>query len=197
MNKINKICNAYLDDQIKCIDEIKKNSIDVIEEIANILIHARDTSKKIFLMGNGGSASTASHFTSDLLKTSLTKDTKKFRAISITDNIPVILAWANDTSYDDVFVSQLQNFLEKDDVVIGISGSGNSTNVLKAIKFANDMNCHTISLTGQGGGNLVKICKVNLIIPSNDMLSIETMHLLICHLLTTIIRSKGKPVFSY
>ena len=101
------------------------------------------------------------------------------------------------TSYDEIFTSQLQNFLEEDDVVIGISGSGNSRNVLKAIQYANSINAHTLSLTGKGGGELAKICKVSLVIPSNDMLTIETMHLMVCHLLTTMIRSNGEPVFSY
>ena len=88
-------------------------------------------------MGNGGSASTSSHFVSDLLKTSLTKEAKKIKAISLTDNIPVLMAWANDTSFENIFSSQLENLLEKGDLVIGISGSGNSENVIKAIKFAN------------------------------------------------------------
>lgn len=187
----------YLDEQIKCINNIKNNSINTLEKILDILIKARNNGNKIFIMGNGGSASTASHFTSDLLKTSQTKNEKKFKAISLADNLPVILAWANDTSYDNIFAGQLQNFLEKNDVVIGISGSGNSANVLRAVEYANKEGAHTISLTGKGGGKLAKISKLSLIIPSDDMLTIETMHLTICHLLTTMIRTRGKPVFSY
>ena len=197
MDTMENMSALYLDNQAKCISEIKKNSVSALQQIFEMLIQARDNNKMVFVMGNGGSASTASHFVSDLLKTSLTKNTKKFKAVSLSDNAPVLLAWANDTSYDEIFVSQLQNFLTRGDIVIGISGSGNSGNVLKAIEYADSIGANTISLTGKGGGKLAKICKVNLVIPSDDMLTIETMHLLVCHLLTTMIRSKGDPVFSY
>ena len=86
---------------------------------------------------------------------------------------------------------------EKDDIVIGISGSGNSRNILNAIKFANEMKAHTIVLTGMDGGKISKISKISLTVPSNDMLTIETLHLLICHLLITMIRQQGKPLFTY
>ena len=152
---------------------------------------------KIFVMGNGGSSSTSSHFVSDLLKTSLTIESKKPKAISLTDNMPVLMAWANDTNFHDIFASQLENFLEKDDLVIGISGSGNSENVVKAIQFANEKEAKTICLLGRDGGKLSKISQLSLIIPNDNMLTIETMHLLVCHLLTTLLRSDGKPLFSY
>jgi len=192
-----KIIDEYLEQQIKCIQDIKSTLGNTIVEIYETLISAREKNGKIFLMGNGGSASTASHFTADLLKTSLTRDTKRFKAISLTDNIPVLLAWANDTSYENVFKAQLENFLEKNDIVIGISGSGNSPNVLRAVEYANSVGAKTISLTGKDGGKLSKISKISLIVPNNDMLSIETIHLMICHLLTTMIRSSGEPLFSY
>ena len=194
---VEKLIEDYLDAQNNCISEIKKNNLIVLKKIFEILKQARNNEKKIYIMGNGGSASTSTHFTSDLLKTSLIKNTKKFKAFSLSDNIPVVLAWANDSSYDDIYVSQLENFLEKDDVAIGISGSGNSKNVLKAIEYANEVGASTISLTGKDGGKLAKLAKTNLIVPSKDMLTIETMHLLICHLLTTMIRSEGEPLFSY
>ena len=148
-------------------------------------------------MGNGGSASTATHFTSDLLKTSIIKNEKRFKAHSLSDNIPVILAWANDTEYKNIFSEQLENFLKKDDIVIGISGSGNSENVISAIEFANTKNAITVTLTGKDGGKLAKLSEINLTVPSDDMLTIETMHLMICHLITTMIRSGGEPHFSY
>jgi D-sedoheptulose 7-phosphate isomerase len=186
----------YLKNQINFINSLS-NSKEKIIEIHDSLIKTRNSENKIFLMGNGGSASTASHFTADLLKTSIIKNTKRFMAFSLTDNIPVILAWANDTKYDDVFFSQLENSLKKGDTVIGFSGSGNSKNVIKAFEYANNSNCITISFTGGNGGELRKISKYNLNINDNDMLTIETGHLLICHLLTTLIRSNGKPMFEY
>ena len=193
----NKTIHNYLDSQIKCIDELMKGHSSTLKKIFHILNKAKKNGNKIFIMGNGGSASTATHFTSDLLKTSLTKNTKKIKAFSLSDNIPVILAWANDTSYENIFKKQLENLLEKNDIVIGISGSGNSVNVLNAIKFANNENAVTISLTGKAGGRISKNSQVNLTVPSDDMLTIETMHLLICHLLITLLRKSGKPLFTY
>ena len=186
----------YLQLQADAIIKLKDSSQN-IQKIVDSLLKARESGGKIFIMGNGGSASTSTHFVADLLKTSIIKNEKRFKAISLSDNIPVILAWSNDESFDRIFVEQLKNFLQKDDIVIGISGSGNSINVINAINFANDSAAVTISLTGMDGGELSKISKINVTVPSNDMLTIETMHLAICHLLTTIIRSKGQPLFSY
>lgn len=187
----------YLEKQKKCFTDIQNNLNNTILEIFQILNNARDNSKRVYIMGNGGSASTSTHFCSDLLKTSLVKGKEKFQAFSLCDNIPVILAWGNDSSFDDIYSQQLKNILQKDDVVIAISGSGNSTNVLNAAEYANQIDAKTISLTGKDGGKLAKICSTNLIIPSNDMLTIETMHLLVCHTLTTLLRSQGEPLFSY
>ena len=186
----------YLDQQDKSIS-VLKNSSKTLIEIYNIIKNARDKNMQIFVMGNGGSASTASHFVSDLLKTSITNEANRFKAMSLSDNIPVLLAWSNDVSYDKVFSNQLENFLQEDDVVIGISGSGNSKNVLDAIEFANQKHAITIGLSGKGGGKLSELAKINLTVQSDDMLTIETMHLLICHLITTLIRSDGTPKFSY
>ena len=192
----NKIVEDYLSAQLSCVGNLRESS-QIIKNIFQKLISARDNDQAIYVMGNGGSASTATHFTSDLLKTSIVKNKKRFKAHSLSDNIPVVLAWANDDEYNSVFLGQLENFLKKNDIVIGFSGSGNSENVIKAIEFANNNNATTISFTGKGGGNLSKISQINLTIPSDDMLTIETMHLLICHLLTTMIRADGEPQFSY
>ena len=192
----NKIVEDYLSAQLSCIGNLRESS-QIIKNIFQKLISARDNDQAIYIMGNGGSASTATHFTSYLLKTSIVKNKKRFKAHSLSDNIPVVLAWANDDEYNNIFLGQLENFLKKNDIVIGFSGSGNSENVIKSIEFANNNNATTISFTGKGGGKISKISQINLTIPSDDMLTIETMHLLICHLLTTMIRSDGEPQFSY
>ena len=188
--------HEYLDQQINSTSSLKEN-YEELEKIFNVLKNARDSGNQVFVMGNGGSASTASHFVADLLKTSITNENKRFKAISLSDNIPVLLAWSNDESYDTVFSNQLENFVEKDDVVIGISGSGNSKNVSNAIQLANEKHAITVGLNGKGGGKLSEIVKINLTVKSEDMLTIETIHLLICHLLTTMIRSDGTPKFNY
>ena len=186
----------YLDKQINFIKSLNESS-EKINQIYDNLLNARNSKNNIFLMGNGGSASTASHFTADLLKTSILENQNRFSAFSLTDNIPVILAWANDAGYENIFLGQLKNLLKQGDIVIGFSGSGNSKNVIKAFEYANQLNSITISFTGGNGGELAKISKYNLNINDNDMLTIETGHLLICHLLTTLIRSNGKPMFEY
>ena len=186
----------YLKKQINFIESLNESS-DKINEIYNHLLDTRNSKNNIFLMGNGGSASTASHFTADLLKTSIIEKENRFSAYSLTDNIPVILAWANDDGYENIFLGQLKNSLKKGDTIIGFSGSGNSKNVIKAFEFANEVDSITISFTGGNGGELAKISKYNLNIDDNDMLTIETGHLLICHLLTTLIRKSGKPMFEY
>ena len=186
----------YLNKQINFIKSLNESS-EKINQIYDNLLNARNSKNNIFLMGNGGSASTASHFTADLLKTSIVENENRFSAFSLVDNTPVILAWANDVGYENIFLGQLKNLLKKGDIVIGFSGSGNSKNVIKALEYANQLNSITISFTGGNGGELSKISKYNLNINDNDMLTIETGHLLICHLLTTLIRSNGKPMFEY
>lgn len=169
----------------------------IILDICDILIKARNQNKKIFTMGNGGSASTASHFVSDLLKTALTKNSKKFNAISLVDNLPVFSAWANDVSYDDVFVEQLKNYYVKGDIIIGISGSGNSKNVIKALEYGKQNSAFCIGLTGLAGGKMKKCTDLCLRVPTNDMLAIESLHVTICHSIIASIRSLGTPVFQY
>jgi D-sedoheptulose 7-phosphate isomerase len=196
MLKRQQIINSILDKQGKCIKEIVGDS-STIEKIVDALIIARNSGKKVFTMGNGGSGSTASHFVSDLLKTAITKDVKRFTAISLVDNIPVMLAWSNDKSYEDIFVEQLKNFLSEGDVVVGFSGSGKSKNVVNALEYARKNGAVCIGFTGMSGGQFPKHCQICLIIPSNDMLTIESMHLLVCHCVIETIRSLGKPLFTY
>ena len=179
-------CNVALREQYK-----------ILEGIINVLQKAQKNGKTIFTFGNGGSGSTASHFVSDLLKTAITKGNKRFAAISLVDNTPVSLAWSNDQSFDSIFIEQLKNFLKKNDVVFAFSGSGKSKNVIQAIKYAKKNNATCIGFTGMDGGELKKICDLCIIVPSSDMLTIESTHLIICHCIIDFIRKSGKPLFKY
>lgn len=187
---------SFIDEQQSCMTFFKLNSHE-IHDICNQLLNARDKGKHIFVLGNGGSGSTATHFVSDLLKTAITKNEKRFKAISLTDNIPVILAWSNDVSYDDVFVEQLKNHFSKGDIIIGFSGSGNSKNVIKALKFGKENDAYCISFTGQLGGKMKRFSDICLKVPSQDMLTIESQHVVICHCIISIIRNSGIPLFKY
>lgn len=195
MNLNNSIM-SFLDGQQTCMNFFKTNSYE-ITEICNQLIKARNKGKKIFAMGNGGSSSTASHFISDLLKTAIIKKEKRFKAISLTDNIPVLLAWSNDVSYDDIFIEQLKNHFSKGDIIIGFSGSGNSKNILKALKFGKDNGCYNIGFTGKSGGKMNKFSDICLKVPTQDMLAIESQHVMICHCIISAIRNLGEPIFKY
>ena len=134
---------------------IRDKNTEKIKNVFDVLKKCKEKQNTIYILGNGGSASTASHFASDLLKTGILENENRFRVISLTDNTPVILAWGNDESFDNIFVQQLKNFVKEEDVVIGISGSGNSKNVLNAIDFANKTNAMTISFTGNDGGTSI------------------------------------------
>lgn len=182
----------YLDDIAKTLEKMEKDMPYKVEEIVGALLKARDGGKRVYICGNGGSASTASHMASDLNKGANRKDAPRFKAVALTDNIPAMLAWANDASYDDIFVEQLRNHLEKEDVVIGISGSGNSANILKAIHYANDEGAITIGLTGFDGGKLAQLAKIVYVVPNNTMQQIEDIHLLIEHMISLILRDSAE-----
>ena len=179
-----------------CLENLDKKS-NQIKKIIEHLIGARNNGKTIFTMGNGGSGSTSSHFVSDLLKTAIINDSDRFKAISLVDNVPVTLAWSNDVSYDCIFSEQLKNFLADGDIVIGFSGSGNSKNIVNAFEYAKTKGTICIAISGMSGGKISKLADISLIIPSNDMLIIESMHILICHCMINAIREQGIPKFNY
>lgn len=153
------------------------------EQMMDEFFKAHRDGRRIFIMGNGGSASTASHWACDINK-GCCKDgvPNRYRMICLNDNIATMLAYANDISYDDVFVEQLRNFFEPGDVVIAISGSGNSTNVLKAIQWANTNGGTTVGLCGYSGGKLKALARIPLHIAVNDMQQVEDLHLMIAHM---------------
>ncbi len=162
-----------------------------LETFINILLNARDKGRCIYIMGNGGSASTASHFVCDFNKGMSYGKDKRFKVICLNDNIPTMMAYSNDISYEDIFVEQLKNFLNEDDVVIGISGSGNSKNILKAIEYANSKGAVTIGLTGYDGGVLRKICRHSINANINNMQVSEDIHIMICHMIHSVMTSKA------
>jgi D-sedoheptulose 7-phosphate isomerase len=162
--------------------------VEGMQKIVPVLKKVRETGGTVFFFGNGGSASTASHMAVDISKCTIKEPLKRFRCISLPDALPTILAWANDASYADVFSEQLKNMGRPGDVAIGISGSGNSPNVLKALEEARRLKITTVGLIGMGGGKMKDLCDIKVIVPSHDMQHIEDVHLLIGHLLTAYLR---------
>jgi D-sedoheptulose 7-phosphate isomerase len=166
-------------------------SKDGIDQIANILVGAYDAGRTVFLCGNGGSASLASHFACDLGKgTAYCNGGKRFRALSLTDNLPTLTAWANDSSYEDVFSEQLRNFVQPGDVALAISCSGNSRNVLNALQVAREAGATTVGISGFQGGQMKSLCNICVVIPSNNMQIIEDLHLAMVHSIFRIVYNR-------
>jgi D-sedoheptulose 7-phosphate isomerase len=152
-------------------------------KIISAILDAYENEKYIFVMGNGGSGATASHFVCDINKGCCSDLEKKFKMICLNDNIPTMLALANDVSYDVVFEEQLKNFFKPGDLAIGISGSGNSENVLRAIKYANAKQGQTIGLCGYSGGQLAQLVDIAYVVNNDDMQKIEDVHVIIVHMI--------------
>jgi D-sedoheptulose 7-phosphate isomerase len=161
------------------------NRIDTarVEHAIQWFEEARDNRKHIFVCGNGGSASTASHFACDIVKGASYDRPSRFRIMALTDSLPTLTAYSNDVGYDCVFAEQLKNFAEPGDLVMAISGSGNSPNVVCAIEYANSAGCKTLALTGRDGGKLGPLAQLNIQVPVPHMGRIEDAHMIVCHMI--------------
>jgi len=173
------------------VTAVRHLPFNVIEQVCDVLMAAYERESTVFLFGNGGSAALASHFACDLGKGTAGCDGgKRFRAMALTDNLAVITAWANDADYSSIFAEQLAHFVKPQDVVIAISGSGASRNVLEAVSLARDAGAITIGITGFGGGKLAPMCDVAIIVPSDNMQIIEDLHLSAAHAIFTLLRHR-------
>lgn len=179
----------YLTGVQQTLDHLSLN--DIADAVA-ILHEARVNRRQIFIMGNGGSASTASHFVCDLAKNTRVPGWPDFRVLGLSDNMAVLSAYANDEGYKNVFSNQLASFVQARDVVIGISTSGNSDNVLEAIKLANHVGAKTIGFTGFNGGRLAQLVELDLHVPSDCIEQVEDIHLMLEHLICSILRSRAQ-----
>ena len=182
--------NGYIDSIIEVLDRLRKEQMDALIRVIEIIRKAREEDKTVFIMGNGGSAATSSHFVSDLAKGTIVEGQGRFRAIALTDNIPLITAWSNDSDYSDIFLEQLKNLLRPGDVVIGISGSGNSKNVLKAVEYARENGAVTIGFVGYDGGKLKDMVDTYILADIHYMQKAEDIHMLLEHMLTSAIRER-------
>ncbi len=144
--------------------------------------------RQVFIVGNGGSAATASHMANDLMLGVAKEGGRGFRAIALTDSVPLMTAIANDTGYDNVFTAQLRALGRPGDVLIAISGSGKSPNVVEAVKVAREIGIMTVGFLGMGGGQLRELVDAAIVVPSNDYGLIEDIHLMLDHLMTAYFR---------
>jgi D-sedoheptulose 7-phosphate isomerase len=166
-------------------------SHDSIDQMADALVRAYEAGRVVYTFGNGGSAALASHLACDLGKgTAYCNGGKRFRVLALTDNIPTLTAWANDSSYEDVFSEQLRNFVQPEDVAFAISGSGNSKNVLNALHVARQAGATTLGISGFHGGQMKPLCDICMVVPSNNLQIVEDMHLAAAHSIFRIVYSR-------
>jgi D-sedoheptulose 7-phosphate isomerase len=177
----------YFDTVQALLDHIPFQAVDAV---VDVLLQAADGEKTVYIFGNGGSAATASHFGCDLAKRTSVSGHPRFRVVSLTDNNALMTALSNDIGYDQVFAEQLLPLVRRGDVVIGISGSGNSANVLNAITVANEAGAITVGLCGFDGGKLKGLVDHPLHIDCHDMAMVEDVHLMLEHAICENLRSQ-------
>ncbi len=171
-------------------DSIDQLPIDRIEILIQVLHESRILGKQVFIMGNGGSASTASHFVCDLAKNTRKDGWPHFKVLGLTDNMAIFSAYANDEGYENVFAQQLASLIRKGDIVIGISASGNSPNVLKAMEEAMKHNAYRIGFTGFTGGKLSEMVDLNIHIPNDNYGIVEDIHMMLEHMTVNALQDR-------
>lgn len=171
-------------------DVLQSMQFQQIARIADLLMECRERGSTVYVLGNGGSAATASHFACDLAKGTRCEGVAPFRIVPLTDNVPLLTAWGNDTSYDRVFAEQLLPLVRSDDIVVMISASGNSPNVLAAAETARAAGAFTIALTGKTGGRLRDCADLVVRVPSTHIEQVEDAHSAIAHALCVALRER-------
>ncbi|HHX41866.1 MAG TPA: SIS domain-containing protein [Armatimonadetes bacterium] len=178
---------GYLERVVQAAREVDPAEVDAL---AGAIAEAYQAGRFVFIVGNGGSGANASHLCEDLGKGTLSdfQRQKRLKVLSLTDNTPYLLAWGNDTSFERVFVEQLRNLAGPGDLLIAISGSGNSPNILRAVEYANRLGLHTFGVTGFDGGRLREIAHACLHVPCDDMGVVEAIHAIFFHYLVDALR---------
>jgi D-sedoheptulose 7-phosphate isomerase len=176
---------TYTDDIKHSLDRLP---FELLEEVVERLHVARMAEQQVFILGNGGSAATATHLACDLGKNTVVPNLPRFRVMALTDNISFLTALANDMGYENIFSEQLANFIKKNDVVIAISASGNSPNVLKAIQLAKSHHALTIGWSGYHGGELASLVDLPVVVLNHCIEQIEDIHMILAHMITRSVR---------
>lgn len=173
------------------IEATRRVDLKTVEQAVNVLEEAYRLGRSVYVIGNGGSAANASHLAEDLSMGAMPDlEGKRFRVLSLTDNVPFITALANDRGYERVFELQLRQFAQQGDVLIAISGSGNSPNVLRAATYARSVGMTVIALTGFDGGRLASMADVHVHVPHPNMCQSEAVHGILMHMITDMLRGR-------
>jgi D-sedoheptulose 7-phosphate isomerase len=169
---------------------LARTDTSVVDQIADAIWQIYKQERTVYLFGNGADAALASHFACDLAKGTIVGDHRRLRAVALSDNIPLLTAWANDSHYDEVFAEQLRNLVEAGDLVLAISASGYSRNVLRGLEVAREAGAKVVALTGYEGGRLRDRCDVCLVVPSDNIQQTEDVHLSASHAIYTALRRR-------
>ena len=192
---VNELVESYLNEFKRILSDLDK---DKISQLVDKIKETNEKGRTIFLIGNGGSASTASHWACDLVKGTIKdfedKNEKRLKVICLTDNIPIMTAYANDLSYDEIFSQPLKNLVKKGDLLIAITCSGKSKNIMRGIEVAKEAGNYVFSLVGFDGGNVAPISDNFLIVPSKNYGIIEDFHLVLNHLVTASLKGKNNYI---
>lgn len=177
----------YLD---RLLTTLSGMPVDSIASLSEMLYRAYSDGKQVFVLGNGGSASTASHMAADLGKNTIGPNMRRFRIMSLNDNIPLLTALSNDLGYENVFAEQLQNLIQPGDMLIALTGSGNSPNVVRAVEYARSRSAQVAALLGCGGGSVAELADLSVLIDSGDYGVIEDAHVVVNHILVEHFRQR-------
>jgi D-sedoheptulose 7-phosphate isomerase len=179
--------NVYLDHLRMALDSLPGPRLTKFGEM---LYRAYRNEKQVFTLGNGGSASTASHMAADLAKNTIGPNMRRFRVLSLNDNVPMLTALANDLGYESVFSEQLKSLIRAGDLLIVLSTSGSSPNVINAVRCAREQSAEVVAIVGSGGGEAAEIADLSIVVPSDHSGVIEDIHLVINHIVIDYFKSK-------
>ncbi len=181
--------SAYISDLRDILSHLDHAMID---RIAAAIWQGYESGRTLYIFGNGGSAALASHFACDIGKGTMAREKRPLKVVSLTDNVPLMTAWANDTSYEEIFAQQLRGLAEPGDLALAISGSGNSKNVVHGLETAREMRLIPMALTGFGGGKVKDLCEFCVIAPAHNMQHVEDCHLCAAHAIFTAVFRRMK-----
>jgi len=196
-----KKAGEFAKDYIKGLkDVLDRIPLEPVDEIIQAIELAQNNRQQVFVIGNGGSAATASHMMNDLCKGTLghkgDAPWPRLRVIALTDNVSLMTAWANDTDYNHIFSEPLKNLAERGDLLVAISASGNSPNILAAVEAAKQIGVKVIGLTGFGGGKLANLADISFVVPSDGYGPVEDVHMILDHIITGYLYEKLKETHS-
>ena len=197
MKRPGEFAKEYVESLKNVLDRLPWAAVD---QVVQVLEEAYQQRKQVFVIGNGGSAATASHMMNDLCKGTVGHNPDKegssgwarFRVVALTDNVALMTAWANDTDYNHIFSEPLKTLAQRGDVLVAISASGNSPNIITAVEAAKQMGVKVVGLAGFGGGKLAKLADVAFVVPSNEYGPVEDVHMILDHIITSYLYGKLK-----